>query len=271
MPIAKTSRILPESIFFHSVHLQREVLVDLYVPDNINSQSSVNLLLINDGQDLAKFHFQTMLDELVSTNQIEPLICVGIHCGKERRMEYGTRAFTDFMGRGAHTGNHQRFVMNELIPFIQDRFSIQDFRDKSYAGFSLGGLSAIDTVWNYPKEFSKTGIFSGSLWWRLRALEDGYKEETDRIMHKIIREGNFNPGLKFYFTTGSFDEKMDRNNNGIIDSIDDTQSLIKELVAKGYDREKDIFYINYENGRHDVFTWGKAMPAFLKWGWGVMQ
>ena len=61
---------------------------------------------------------------------------------------------------------------------------------------------------------------------------------------------------------------MDRNNNGIIDSIDDTLGLIEELEKKGYKNEKDIRYVNYEDGKHDVKTWGRAMPAFLKWGWG---
>ena len=33
----------------------------------------------------------------------------------------------------------------------------------------------------------------------------------------------------------------------------------------------DIHYINYEDGKHDVKTWGRAMPAFLKWGWGEVN
>lgn len=268
MHTAKASRIQVENIFFHSENLQREVIIDIYLPQCIIGSPSVNLLLINDGQDLPKFHFQIMLDELIFTKQIEPLLCVAIHCGLERRMEYGTASHVDFMGRGAKAGEYESFIMLELIPFIKNKYELDGFTDKSYAGFSLGGLSALDTVWNYPTEFSKAGIFSGSLWWRLHSLDDGYVEETDRIMHKIIRESDFKPGLKFYFTTGSLDEKMDRNNNGVIDSIDDTQSLIEELVKKGYDTEKDICYINYEKGRHDVYTWGKAMPAFLKWGWG---
>ena len=102
-------------------------------------------------------------------------------------------------------------------------------------------------------------------------MDDGYEETTDRIMHKQVRESNFKPGLKFYFMTGSKDEVMDRNNNGIIDSIDDTQGLIEELVIKGYDGEKDIRYINYEDGSHDVKSWGKAIPDFLRWGWGRSQ
>jgi hypothetical protein len=35
----------------------------------------------------------------------------------------------------------------------------------------------------------------------------------------------------------------------------------------GFNLEHNIRYINYEDGKHDVETWGKAMPAFLLWGW----
>jgi iron(III)-enterobactin esterase len=87
-------------------------------------------------------------------------------------------------------------------------------------------------------------------------------------MHQQIKNGKFKEGLKFYFTTGSLDETADRNNNGIIDSIDDTESLIEELEKLGYNRNNDIRYINYEDGKHDVETWGRAMPQFLLWGWG---
>jgi hypothetical protein len=74
--------------------------------------------------------------------------------------------------------------------------------------------------------------------------------------------------LKFFFEAGELDESADRNQNGIIDSIDDTISLIDELVKKGYDRKKDIYYLQLEDGKHDVTTWGRAFPAFLEWCFG---
>jgi len=57
---------------------------------------------------------------------------------------------------------------------------------------------------------------------------------------------------------------MDRNKNGIIDSIDDTRDLISELVKKGYEEGRDISYLEMPDGRHDIETWAKAMPDFLK-------
>jgi len=256
-----------QNIVRHSTHLDRDVLIDIYLPPVSSDDKHVSLLIINDGQDLPKFYFDQMLAELYEQKEIEPVLCVGIHCSAERRMEYGTANELDYKGRGAKARLHQQFVLNELLPYIFENFG-NNFKEKAYAGFSLGGLSAIDTVWHYPEYFSKAAVFSGSLWWRSKDLDQGYIEATDRIIHKLIREGDYKPGLQFYFTTGSLDEKMDRNNNGIIDSIDDTLGLIEELEKKGYKNEGDIHYVNYEDGKHDVKTWGRAMPAFLKWGWG---
>lgn len=205
---------------------------------------------------------------MLEANEIKPILCIGIHAGKNRKNEYGTGKILDYQGLGAKAEAYNRFVLEELIPFIHVQYGIEQFNQKAFAGFSLGGLTAIDMVWHYPEIFSIAGVFSGSLWWRTKSLDDDYNDDTDRIMHQQIRCGKYHPGLRFYFTTGSLDETADRNNNGIIDSIDDTLDLIKELKKLGYDSENEVRYINYEDGRHDVQTWGRAMPGFLLWGWG---
>ena len=84
-------------------------------------------------------------------------------------------------------------------------------------------------------------------------------------MHALICENPQKPAVQFWLQTGTQDEVSDRNNNGIIDSIDDTLGLIEELEKKGYQREKDFVYREVEGGRHDQTTWGKVMPEFLKW------
>lgn len=255
-----------ETHTLQSQFLARPVTVDVYLPP---TEGPVHLLLINDGQNLAEMQFENILSGLVESGQIQPLMCVGIHAGDNRRNEYATAKITDYEGRGGAIAQaYQQFVLEELIPHIAIQYGVETFASKSFAGFSMGGLCALDVVWNYPEQFKITGVFSGSLWWRTKALDDGYNEDTDRIMHRQVREGAYNEGLKFYFTTGSQDETADRNNNGIIDSIDDTLGLIAELESKGYTLEKDIKYINYEDGRHDVATWARALPQFLLWGWG---
>jgi len=150
-----------------------------------------------------------------------------------------------------------------------EKFPGLHFKEKAFAGFSLGGLMALDIVWNYPAEFNTAGVFSGSLWWRsLDDEHEDYNDDVHRIMHQQIKKGKYQPNLKFFFSTGSLDETNDRNNNGVIDSIDDTLALINDLESLGYKNGKDIRYINYDDGKHDIATWARAMPEFLKWKWG---
>lgn len=251
-----------------SVHLAREVKVDCYIPVHVADSSQMSLLLINDGQDLVKMEFEKILERLYAKNEIAPLFCVGMHCGADRRNEYATATVVDYLGRGIKARQHTDFVMKEVIPFVRETYSIPSFKEKSFAGFSLGALSALDIVWHHPAEFVKTGAFSGSFWWRDKAQEDDdFDEEIHRIMHRLVREGDYYPWLKFFFEVGTQDETADRNNNGIIDAIDDTISLIAELKKKGY-TDHDIRYLELEDGKHDVPTWARAFPDFLKWGWG---
>ncbi|HNP44315.1 MAG TPA: alpha/beta hydrolase-fold protein [Panacibacter sp.] len=259
--------ILTEQNLILSKHLEREVIFDAYLPLHIAENATIGLLLINDGQDLPKMHFDHLLDGLIQSSQMEPLICIGIHCGEDRKMEYGTVSEKDYKGRGAKAPAYSRFIFEELLPIIRRKYKIEAFREKSFAGFSLGALSALDIVWNNPFEFSKAGLFSGSFWWRDKSYKDGYDDAVNRIMHKIIRNGKYAPWLKFFFECGALDETKDRNNNGIIDSIDDTLDLIDELKNKGY-TDESIHYLELEDGHHDVYTWGRAFPEFLKWGWG---
>ncbi|MFL5740774.1 MAG: alpha/beta hydrolase [Flavisolibacter sp.] len=261
-------KLVVEQKTIASEFLKRKVRVDFYLPRNISDPSSLSLLLINDGQNLEEMNFSLMVNQLMESAQIHPLFCVGIHAGKDRRNEYGTSGTLDYEGRGTTAQSYQNFILTELLPFIHTHYCIESFRQKGLAGFSMGGLSALDLTWNHPEIFSIAGVFSGSLWWRTKTVEEDYNEDTDRIIHAAIRQGSYHAGLRFYFTTGSLDETADRNNNGIIDSIDDTLALIDELEKVGYDSEYDIKYINYEDGRHDIATWGRAMPGFLLWGWG---
>jgi enterochelin esterase-like enzyme len=269
MLTSREQLIYKEQIFLDSIFLERKVTIDFYLPQNIQKPENLPLIFINDGQDLPKFSFDKMLNDLISKNTIEPLIAVGIHCGEDRKNEYGTAHITDYKGRGAKAEAYTYFIFEELLPYLRKKYSLPNVKEKAFAGFSLGALSALDIVWNNANQFDKVGCFSGSFWWRTAAVDDNYSEDLDRIMHQEIRAGKYAPWLKFFFQCGTEDEAEDRNGNGVIDSIDDTRELIDELAKKGYAYPKDVFYYELEGGKHDVPSWGKAMPTFLKWGWGI--
>ena len=267
MSMETSTKIGQEILVIESLQLGRRVQVDLYLAGELSSETS--LLLLNDGQDLGRLGMAAILDDLYGRGAISSLLCAGIHAGEDRKMEYGTAGRLDYQGWGGKAAAYTRFVFEELIPAIRGKYGDANFREKAFAGFSLGALSALDIVWHHPQEFARAGLFSGSFWWRTKDKSDpSYDERTDRIMPDEVRKGDYYPWLKFFFECGTEDETEDRNGNGIIDSIDDTQALMDELVAKGYDRQRDIHYLEIPGGRHEVATWARAMPEFLLWGWG---
>ncbi|RYC70820.1 alpha/beta hydrolase [Spirosoma sordidisoli] len=252
-----------------SVPLNRTVRLDVILPPGHQAGGSSParwpVLFLNDGQDLPQLNMQAILDSLYKQQAIRPFVLVAIHAG-DRIQEYGTAAQADYMKRGSKAALYTDFVLTELLPYVRKHYPVSaDAADNVFAGFSLGGLSAFDIVFHHPDRFSKAGVFSGSFWWRSRAFDGRYSDDTDRIMHALVRSGSYAKGLTFWFETGTDDETSDRNNNGIIDSIDDTTDLIDELVRKGYDRNRDIRYVEISGGQHNQETWSRIMPDFLTW------
>ena len=269
MQVEKSLGIYVETAEISSEYLERSVRIDCYFPLTGEDNKTMDLLLINDGQDLVSMGFENILAALRGENLINPVFCVGIHCGENRMNEYGMISSPDFKGRGARASQYEKFIMEELLPYIHKRYASFTFPQRAFAGFSMGALSALDLVWNHPETFSRVGVFSGSLWWRSKDKnEKSFNEATDRLMHQQVRKGVYHPGMKFFFQCGELDEWEDRNNNGVIDSIDDNIDRMKELVAKGYREGTDFRYLQLPDGKHDVPTWAKAFPEFLKWGWG---
>ena len=159
-----------------------------------------------------------------------------MHANEDRLQEYGSSSAVDFKNRGSKAGLYSEFMINELLPYIRNNYSVSRDKNKNVvAGWSMGGLSAIDIVWNFPNYFGKVGVFSGSLWWRMKAYNRGYKEDKHRIIHQMIRNSEKKEGLKFWFECGTNDEQADRNKKG---------------------------------GEHNQQTWSEIMPYFLTWAFG---
>jgi enterochelin esterase family protein len=259
--------ITEKNITITSKLLNREVICTLLMPGEQDIAEPLSLLLLNDGQELESLALTQTLEQLYNTNRIKPILVAAIHAGEDRLQEYGVAGKPDFKKRGAMAHVYTQFVIAELLPQILAETGIAAFESTAYAGFSLGGLSAFDICWTNADVFNKVGVFSGSFWWRSKDLGKGYTD-NDRIAHALVKETNDRPNLKFWLQTGTKDETSDRNKNGIIDAIDDTIDLVKELEAKGYSRPADIQYVEVVGGTHDTETWGRVMGKFLCWAFG---
>jgi enterochelin esterase-like enzyme len=247
-----------------SAYLSRTVQLEIYLPQNLLGNEQLHLLLLNDGQDAEALHLQETLNTLHQQHKIKPLLTVAIKASEDRLQEYGVAGRPDFKGRGSKAGAYTDFVVKELLPFVEKAISHKVTGSRAIAGFSLGGLSAFDIAFNNPRHFDQAGVFSGSFWWRKKDLADGYTDD-DRILHAMVGESKIKPDVKFWLMTGTEDETADRNQNGIIDSIDDTIDVVKALKVLGFRKPEDVFYYEMVGGQHNPESWSEALPAFLIW------
>lgn len=250
------------SLRVSSVFLKRRVRVDIYY-SKAGVRRPMQALFFNDGQDMQEVQLRKALEAHAVAVPDAPAYMVIAVYPANRMQEYGTSRQADYAGRGNLAGEYARFLTEELIPLLQYRFRLKEGAH-CVAGFSLGGLSAFDLGWNHADLFDRVGVFSGALWWRSKAFR---KEDpdADRIVHAMVQEHqNALPELRFWFQTGTEDEKEDRNGNGIIDAIDDTLDLMAVLLERGYLTDA-IEYVEIEGGEHNQKTWAKVLPDFLSW------
>jgi len=269
IPIANSNRPQLHREVLNSRYLERAVELSILLPPaHFGDLAPYPVLYLNDGHDLERLHFATTLEALYAHQEVRPFVLVAIHANEQRVQEYGTAAHPDFNGRGSLAGAYTKFILEELLPFAQAKYQVSpDPAAAVMAGFSLGGLSAFDLVWHHPEAFTRAGVFSGSFWWRQRAVGAGYTP-ADRIMHGLVRARRPHPSHRFWLQVGTLDERSDRNENGVIDSLEDCLDLIEELIKAGLNVYQAIRYVQVEGGHHHPDTWGRVMPDFLVWAFG---
>jgi enterochelin esterase-like enzyme len=251
----------------YSRHLQRKVdltIVNTPIPDD---KSRLNLLLLNDGQELAKLRLTEIMDSLYKAKAIEPVVVVAIHAG-DRMQEYGVADKPDFGGRGSRAGYYDAFVNNELYPYIKKKTGVRKFNSVVIAGASLGGLSAFDIGWNHADKIDKIGVFSGSFWWRDKDITDSsYSDDNNRIMIAKLKASRKKPQQQYWFYAGGAEENSDRDKDGIIDVVDDTKDVIA-LVQKKVPTPGAVVYREVAGGHHDWPDWSAVLPGFMIWAFG---
>lgn len=257
----------PQQDSLYSRHLKKNVDLTIFHTPLPDDRSELNLLLLNDGQEAGRLRLPQILDSLFRARRINPVVVVAIHAG-DRMQEYGVADKPDVEGRGSRAGFYDAFINNELYPYIKKKTGVRKFHTVAIAGFSLGGLSAFDIAWNHADKIDKAGIFSGSFWWRDKAAADStYDEEVNRIVIAKLKASRKKPKQQYWFYAGAAEETSDRDQDGIIDVVDDTRDVMG-LVQKRIQTPGAVVYKEVSTGRHDWADWQAVMPEFLLWAFG---
>ena len=123
----------------------------LYLPARYRPRRRYPLLVVHDGPDYVRFaNFKVVLDNLIHRLEIPPLI-VALIPAQDRMREY------------MDDERHGRFLVEELIPAIEQRWStIGRPSARGLMGASLGAVASLAAAWRHPGYFGSLLLQSGS-------------------------------------------------------------------------------------------------------------
>lgn len=178
------------------------------------------------------------------------IIVVGIDCnhvGNNRLNEYSpftfkTRQFGQIIGDGSITS---KWIINELKPFIDERFQTNKTREYTFiAGSSMGGLMSFYTICNYSKYFSKALCMSSS-------FEFNPKECLD-----LVKSSKINPNTSVLLHIGTDEIKSKKNFQKYLITMMNITNIFNEKNIKCYNYLKDL-------GQHNESSWNKELPRMF--------
>ena len=123
----------------------------LYLPD---SQGTLGLAR----ELIHVFQAVSLLPELIVVGVGYPI--GDIHDDEAARSEWFDLRFRDLVpveledGRGGHAAEYLRFLTDELMPFVNERYPT-DTADVAIRGASLGGLFALYALFRAPEHFNR--------------------------------------------------------------------------------------------------------------------
>lgn len=166
-------------------------------------------------------------EHLMDRNRIKEFIIVGIaYDGPLKYKLNRTRDYTpskvldggygpEYQQYSGGADQFHQFIKNELIPYINARFSTNN--DRTIVGHSYGGLFASYGLIKYPETFNNAIIVSPSLWY-----------DKELVIKQALARPNFNYSNlhKIYFAVG------ENENGGNYKMVDELTEFTKIIASK---------------------------------------
>ena len=230
----------------------RRILV--YLPPNYDRAKSwaYPVFYLQDGQNVfdgntsfipgQEWEVDESAEALIHCRSIRPLIIVAIYNAGEFRMDEYTHSPDN--GRGGNADAYGRFLIEELMPFIEANYRVRNEpRNVGLGGSSLGGLVSLYLGMKYLGRFGKLAVMSPSVWWGGRTILD-YIPATFRT-----------PRPRIWLDIGTGEGRR---------TVADTRLLRDELLQKGWRDGIDIKYVEDPGAEHTESAWAGRVPAMLR-------
>lgn len=162
------------------LHEERQINIALpYAYDTSKAYPVVYVL--DGGMDEDFLHITGLFQFFGMMYGLQEFIVVGVvNVDRKRDFTFAPMDSTyirEFPTTG-HSGDFIQFLKQELIPFVQQNYRVND--TALYIGQSLGGLLTTEIVLHHPSMFSHYFIVSPSIWWdNGRLLEEAKAQSAD--------------------------------------------------------------------------------------------
>jgi predicted alpha/beta superfamily hydrolase len=231
---------------------QRDLIV--YLPPGYDEQPFARfpVLYLQDGQNLfdratafagQDWNVHGAADQGIAAGTIQPLIVVGIYnTGKSRINEY-TPTKAPRLG-GGRADRYAKFLMQEVMPFIQSEYRVaSDPRVTGIGGSSLGGLLSLYLGLKHPTMFGKIAALSPSVWWH------------QRMILRFASAAKPSPPPTVWLDIGT------KEGPRIVPEVEQFRDI---LVKKGWREGEDLHYEKVEGAEHNELAWSQRIGRVLE-------
>ena len=164
----------------YSKFLNQERNIFVWIPERFKNESLPVLYLLDGGINEKFKQITKLIDELIKSNRIQPLMIVGIE-NINRNFDFtrNTNVVKDkkWVPEYGNAENFEKFIVLELLPHISKNYKTNN--SKIIVGESLGGLLVMDILFYFPHYFDSFIAIDPSLWWNNHELFDSYFEKFD--------------------------------------------------------------------------------------------
>ncbi|WP_349410310.1 alpha/beta hydrolase [Pseudalkalibacillus sp. SCS-8] len=224
----------------HSDILGEEIELHVYLPPSYTPLLRYSVLIAQDGKDyfnMGKIHRSA--ETLFEDHAIEEFIIVGVPYKdvQDRRRKYHPE--------GEQQAKYVRFLVNELLPYIEDQYSTLELASaRALIGSSLGATVSLVTALEYPRTFGKV------------ALQSPYVDDSvlDRV--SAFKDPSL---LSIYHVAGKHEDEVETTNGKVKNFIEPNRELNRVFSNKTFD-----YYYEEFDGDHKWTYWQPDIPKALK-------
>lgn len=237
-PAAKTGK-LDEIVIDSKVFGGRRGF-GVYLPARYSNARRYPLLVVHDGHDYVRYaSLGFILDNLIDRLEVADAIVV-LTSSPDRLREY------------ADDERHARFVVEELVPFVEKVFSV-DARPQARClmGASFGAVASLATATRYPGFFGRLLLQSGSF-----AFTDiGDRNHRGPLFDPVVAFVN-----RFRAEPAPVSERIFVSCGMYESLIYENRSLVPVLMSTGM----EVRYVEARDG-HNWENWRDRLREALSW------